>query len=123
VENNMQERRRFTRINFDANCILRTSDNDWDVKLIDICFKGALVESETELPLSIGDQAELIITLDGNEVIIEMPAIINHRRNNYLGFQAATMELSSISHLRRLVELNLGDPVLLERELDYLYST
>ncbi|SIS43894.1 PilZ domain-containing protein [Neptunomonas antarctica] len=123
MEKNIQERRRFTRINFDANCILRTSDKEWEIKLIDICFKGALAESNTELPLSIGDQAELIIVLDGNEVIIEMPAIINHRRDKYLGFKAQTMKLSSISHLRRLVELNLGDPTLLERELDHLYST
>jgi len=32
------------------------------------------------------------------------------------------MELLSISYLRRLVELNLGDPALLERELVQLYN-
>jgi hypothetical protein len=32
------------------------------------------------------------------------------------------MEIDSITHLRRLVELNLGDEALLERELEQLLS-
>jgi hypothetical protein len=34
-----------------------------------------------------------------------------------LGFVCQYIDLDSISHLRRLVELNLGDGSLLEREL------
>ncbi|WP_293267432.1 PilZ domain-containing protein [Neptunomonas sp.] len=118
-----QNRRRFTRINFDADCTLRSSEGEWPVKLIDICLKGALVESHADIPLNIGDSVELRIILDGNEVVITMPALINHRESNHFGFQAMNMELSSVSYLRRLVELNLGDPALLERELVHLYNT
>jgi hypothetical protein len=117
-----QNRRKFTRIHFDAQCTLQSPDGEWPVKLIDICLKGALVESHPVIPLSIGNLVELKIILDGNDVVITMPARINHREDNHLGFQAMNMELSSISYLRRLVELNLGDPALLERELVHLYK-
>lgn len=118
-----QNRRRFTRINFDSSCILRSSGDEWKVTLIDICLKGALVESGSNIPLNIGDQVELQIILNDNNVVITMPAKINHQVGNRLGFQAMNMELENISHLRRLVELNLGDAALLERELVHLYST
>jgi hypothetical protein len=117
-----QNRRKFTRIHFDADCTLQSSTDQWSVKLIDICLKGALIKSHTDIPLNIGDSVELKITLDDKDVIITMPALTNHREGSYFGFQAMKIELSSISHLRRLVELNLGDPALLERELVQLYN-
>ncbi len=116
------ERRRFTRIHFDAKCTLKTAKGEWNLKLVDICFKGALTESDDNIPLSPGDFAELVIALDDQGTIIEMSAVINHKIGRYLGLQAKHMELSSITHLRRLVELNLGDQNLLDRELEHLYK-
>jgi hypothetical protein len=118
-----QNRRRFTRINFDAKCTVSSAENEWRGTLIDVCLKGALVEIHHDIPLSLGDQAELQIILEGSDIVITMPARINHQRDNRFGFQAMNTELDDISHLRRLVELNLGDSVLLERELVHLYST
>lgn len=43
-------------------------------------------------------------------------------RDGLLGFECQHIDLDSISHLRRLVELNLGDEELLERELALLVS-
>jgi len=42
--------------------------------------------------------------------------------NNTVGIRCESIDLDSISHLRRLVELNLGDPELLNRELSALVS-
>ena len=118
-----QNRRRFTRINFDARCTLSAAEKEWQVTLIDICLKGALIECHHDIALHLGDKVLLKVMLDGSDIVITMPARINHQRDNRFGFQAMSMELDDISHLRRLVELNLGDSVLLERELVHLYST
>ncbi|SFF86884.1 PilZ domain-containing protein [Neptunomonas qingdaonensis] len=118
-----QNRRRFTRINFDAQCTLSSAENEWKVTLIDICLKGALIESHHDIVLSVSDQVALKIMLEGSDIVITMPARINHQLKHRFGFQAMSMELDDISHLRRLVELNLGDSVLLERELVQLYNT
>jgi hypothetical protein len=57
-----------------------------------------------------------------NDILIEIPAILTHSQPPQYGFTAGEMEIDSITHLRRLVELNLGDEALLERELEQLLS-
>ena len=115
-----QERRRFSRIHFDAASEVRTAEQRWSVQLIDISFKGLLAHTDSELPLATGTDVEIDIHLAGNDLVITMPATLRHHHNGYLGFQAGNMDIDSVSHLRRLVELNLGDEQLLERELDHL---
>jgi hypothetical protein len=43
--------------------------------------------------------------------------------NNLVGLEITSMDLDSATNLRRLVELNLADPSLLERELSQLTAT
>jgi hypothetical protein len=45
-----------------------------------------------------------------------------HSERAQVGFECEYIDLDSISNLRRLVELNLGDSVLLERQLGSLGS-
>ena len=46
-----------------------------------------------------------------------MEVVLTRTLQDHLGFVCRHIDLDSISHLRRLVELNLGDESLLEREL------
>ena len=39
-----------------------------------------------------------------------------------LGLVCRSIDLDSVTHLRRLLELQLGDPTLLERDLAALFS-
>lgn len=117
----MPERRRFTRIPFDAECEMRAAGATLIVKLVDISLHGALVESAQPLPIDRGGDAELQIYLT-NDILIRMPATLVHAESPCYGFRAREMDLDSISHLRRLIELNLGDETLLERELEQLFD-
>jgi hypothetical protein len=49
-----------------------------------------------------------------------MDVVIAHQQNDELGVRCVDIDLDSITHLRRLVELNLGETELLERELSAL---
>jgi hypothetical protein len=46
-----------------------------------------------------------------------------HREGHQVGLRCREIDIESIAHLRRLVELNLGDEDLLERELSALISS
>ena len=46
-----------------------------------------------------------------------MLASVAHIDDKTIGFTCENIDLESISHLKRLVELNLGDKALLHREL------
>ncbi|RTE67255.1 PilZ domain-containing protein [Amphritea opalescens] len=117
-----EDRRRFQRITFDAHCEIQTADNHrWPVQLMDISFQGALTSVVDHELLQIGDSAELIIQLS-NDIVIQMPVILRHHLGTHLGFEAQNMDIDSLTHLRRLVELNLGIETLLERELEQLIA-
>lgn len=111
------ERRRFIRIQFDAGCELHTSNGPIEVQLVDISLRGALITSSRPLTLAPGETAQLHIYL-ANDILIQMPGTVTHIEADQYGFEAGDMEIESVSHLRRLVELNLGDESLLERELE-----
>jgi hypothetical protein len=49
-----------------------------------------------------------------------MAGEVVHREWTLVGVRCVEIDLESISHLRRLVELNLGDAELLHRELSAL---
>jgi hypothetical protein len=54
---------------------------------------------------------------------IKMQVRLTHEDNGQLGFVCQHIDLDSISHLRRLIELNLGDEEELHRELAALLET
>ena len=51
---------------------------------------------------------------------VQMQVRLTHDNHGQLGFVCEHIDLDSISHLRRLIELNLGDQEELERELGAL---
>ena len=116
------ERRRFTRISFDAKTELKSGDDTFHVSLVDVSFNGILVKSDTPLALEIGNEVEATIHLLGNDVAIRTPATLAHKREQEYGFLIENLDIDSLTLLRRLVELNLGDEALLERELDHFFD-
>lgn len=114
------ERRRFHRILFDAPTTLRAGDDCYDITLIDISLKGALIVQPPEWSPTMGDKVVLDIQLDEGTAQIRMSALVAHTEDGRIGLQCENIDIDSISHLRRLAELNLGDSNLVERELSAL---
>lgn len=115
--------RRFDRVEFDAECELHIHGQPPAVvQLHDISLHGALVISPHELELALGDEAELILYLS-NEVMIRMPSLLRSKRDLQYGFEVKRLDLDSVAHLRRLVELNLGSDELIHRNLEALVQS
>lgn len=113
------ERRRFRRIAFDATAELRQNGSEWPVKLVDLSLKGLLVERPDDWKGNKALPFDVDIRLD-QKTHIKMQARLTHEDPGQLGFVCKHIDLDSISHLRRFVELNLGDEQELERELGAL---
>jgi len=116
VEAMQEEQRRFTRIPFDAAAVLSKGGSEWPCKLVDLSLKGALVGQPEGWKGQAGEDYQLTLTLD-DAVRIQMDVNVAHIENQHVGLHCKDIDLDSITHLRRLVELNLGDTDLLEREL------
>lgn len=114
-----QDRRRFTRVHFDAECEVHYQGGAIVMQLVDISLRGVLLRFDHKLSLDIGGEAEVNIYL-ANDVLIRMKTQLNYAQPPNYGFFVKEIDLESMSHLRRLLELNLGDENLLERELEHM---
>jgi hypothetical protein len=118
---NAEERRRFSRFMFDARAILHSPSGDIETGLVDISLKGALISRRADFPpLSAGEIVTLDVVLADGATHIQMLAEVVHISMDNIGLRRTNIDMDSIGHLRRLVELNLGDTELLERELEAL---
>ncbi|MDH4275625.1 MAG: PilZ domain-containing protein [Gammaproteobacteria bacterium] len=115
------EKRRFSRIHFQAAVSISGGPALWHASLLDISLKGILVNRPNHFPqTSLGETFKIDVKPADAPYSIRMVAKAMHIENGHIGFQCVSIDLDSITHLRRLVELNLGDVNLLERELAHL---
>lgn len=115
------ERRKFWRANFNAPVKLINDTSSTDAMLDDISLKGALLEVPPGWKGKKGEHCHLKLRLGAErENTIAMWGKITHVDGLKVGVQCESIDLDSITHLRRLVELNSGDPAMLEAELAVL---
>jgi hypothetical protein len=117
TDSGFDEKRHFTRIPFEAAAHLASGKQKWISKMLDISLKGVLVERPRDWAIPVGQTVQVALELQDSDVTISMDAVVAHIEHNHIGFACKHIDLDSISHLRRLIELNLGDPELLNREL------
>ncbi|PZR44825.1 MAG: PilZ domain-containing protein, partial [Ectopseudomonas oleovorans] len=110
------ERRRFQRVAFDAPTVIAQGERQWSAALHDISLKGLLIKTPRDWNGDPNQPFEALIEL-GDEAKVKMEVVLTRTQPQSLGFVCRHIDLESISHLRRLIELNLGDEQLLEREL------
>ena len=113
-------RRQFSRILFHTDAELFTPNGEFSVNVVDISLKGALIRPESTDYVQIGTHCTLKLHLAEGGALIRMEATVVHHEGNYLGLACREIDLDSMTHLRRLVELNLGDESILHRELNSL---
>jgi hypothetical protein len=114
------EKRRFTRTDFETGGVIRTGDEGNPFTLIDVSLKGILTNPERPDEVSIGDEVSIEIGLPGSDVTIRADARCVHRELNYLGFRFESIDAESMTHLRRLLELNTGRAEEIGHELSFL---
>ncbi len=114
------ERRKFTRIPFHVTAHLVNASGSWHTPLLDLSLKGALIERPRSWSAGTGDHFLIELDLGDHDTIIRMEAEVAHVEADHVGLHCLHIGLDSITHLRRLIELNLGDEALLDRELTAL---
>ncbi|MEY8213408.1 MAG: PilZ domain-containing protein [Colwellia sp.] len=116
----MENRRQFTRILFSIKAELNVEDNCYDVSIHDISLNGALVTAAKSSHSLKGKLGTLNFYLSDNESHVEMHIAVVHETEDEMGLQCNAIDIDSVTHLRRLIELNLGDNDQLNKELNQL---
>ncbi|MCI0734209.1 MAG: PilZ domain-containing protein [Methylococcaceae bacterium] len=113
------ERRHFHRIAYDAPAWLSDGEKTWPVHLIDLSLHGCLLKFPADRIAQPGTDYKLTVQL-GDSIAIRMNLALVRDAPERTGFECTHIDLDSICELRRLLELNLGDASLLERDLNAL---
>ncbi len=120
-EANSNERRSFSRVTFDAPAKLTLPTGEIiETKIHDLSLKGVMLEINTGNKLENGSY-QLTLTLS-EDICINMDISLSHQEVSHAGFICDYIDVDSMTHLRRLVELNMGDVSLLDREFHQLGS-
>ena len=113
-----ENRRHYSRIRFQASATLSLADGEIiPVEVADLSLKGALVRPVADPYIQVGSHSQLAIRLDDEEARIDMAVTVVHHQGALYGLACTEIDLDSVTHLRRLVALNLGDDALAEREV------
>lgn len=114
------ERRRFTRIASDKPLLVKLGETQFHGKVTDVSLHGLLFECVEAGALSSGTRIQASLMLDDESPCITLSGTIAHASNGHFGLHCDSLDIDSAMRLRRLVELNLDDSGLLERNLEQL---
>lgn len=116
----VEERRHFGRIPFGIEVALDIPDSTCPGVLLDISLKGALLELPSQTnEIRKGQSGHLKLQLV-DEATLEFTVEAIHIDGRQLGVKFTEFDLDTLSHLRRLLELNSGDPDRVKNELHFL---
>ncbi|SPT68572.1 PilZ domain [Anaerobiospirillum thomasii] len=117
----MENRRKYSRVSMMLHGVLISDfvDTRTEIKIIDVSLNGALIKLVHDFDVFIAHKYDIEFRLGGSNKI-RMQCICRHKRGKMVGLQCLHIDLESISSLRRLIELNIGESRMLHRELDEL---
>jgi hypothetical protein len=117
----LEDRRRFSRINFDARVEIAQGTHHWQAKLLDISLKGVLL-SKLGVYQVLSSTPLLVKIILSDQTSIAMSTHLVQQTLEHLRLACDNIDIDSVSHLRRLIELNIGNTQAAERELFELLS-
>lgn len=114
------DKRQFNRVIYSAHAMLKQGERQWPTDVLDLSLKGALIAYPDEFEADLEQAFELDIEMQGADRHILLEGSIVHSANHCLGLHAEHIDIESMTELRRIIELNLGDEALLQRDLKAL---
>ena len=112
----MEEKRDYHRVPFKCHSQITVVDRCYACELIDISLRGILIEIEPENTIGLGSLCQIDIALANCDIHLQIDAKLVHREDNHYGFRIEALDIDSLTHLRRLLELNFGDADEINRE-------
>ncbi len=109
-------------MSFASGAELITTQAHLKVQVLDLSLKGALLQLPDDSEVLPGAPCLLKLELDHSDAHIAMAGELAHVVYGKAGMICRSIDLDSITHLRRLIAMNTGDPALLQRDLQALIA-
>lgn len=117
----MEANRRFYRMICDTAAELAQNEQTWATQLMDLSLQGAMVAIPEGWQGQEGENYHLRFSLADSDIVIEMDMQLRKIIGTKgLGLECHHIDIDSATHLKRMIELNVGDDTELHRELEYI---
>jgi len=116
----MRDKRQNIRVLFDAKVNVYSEKGDIiSNKVKDICLKGLYVYCDKKP--SIGELCDVQIILD-KDIVLKFKAKVLRCDDKGFALNFIATDLDSISHLKKILSYNSGDPERIEQELKKMFG-
>lgn len=122
MRKHVDERRLFHRVATDKRVLLQHGDQQHTGNVLDISLHGLLFVLRGAWRPHCGAVVQANVELDNGIPYIRMDGEVAHAEGNRVGLRCISLDLESAGMLRRMIELNLADSELLERDLTQLIA-
>lgn len=112
----MEDKRDYLRVPFHCVSQINVVDQSYPSELLDISLRGVLLEVNPPPEIGLGSLCGIDISFASCNTHLQLDAKLVHREGNHYGFLIESLDLDSLTHLRRLLELNYGDSEKIDRE-------
>jgi|TARA_B110000091_G_scaffold86633_1_gene95112 hypothetical protein len=102
----MENKRQFTRVLFSIEATLDIEEQTYPVVIHDISLNGALISAPYCKESLKGKFGTLSFQLGDNKTEVTMHISIVHENEYEAGLQCSAVDIDSVIHLRRLIEMN-----------------
>ncbi|MEZ9621874.1 PilZ domain-containing protein [Vibrio sp. 10N.222.55.A3] len=116
----MVERRQFSRVIYQVPTEISQGQVKVSGSVQDLSLHGLLIQCNESKQLSHDVPVQVSFKLENSDINIQLEATIVSTINTSMRLRIEHLDIDSISHLKRLVELNVGDDELLYREIEHL---
>jgi hypothetical protein len=113
----LTDRRRFPRFPFHTQAALHVGAHVYRGTLIDISRCGALFSAESNFDGLAGRRCRINVFRAGGSDFLIVDGSVVHCREGLVGVKFGQLGAAELQNLRQIVELNLGVPKLLERDI------
>lgn len=116
----MTERRRFSQVVYRTPARIKQNEHRMIAHIHDLSLLGLLLQTNQTPTFDMDQTVDVVFSLSGSDIEISLSAILISIEHHTIRLQIRHIDIEGICHLRRLVELNVGDDAILNRELEYL---
>ncbi|ROV59563.1 PilZ domain-containing protein [Vibrio ponticus] len=116
----MIERRRFSRIVYQAQADVMQNDTQVTASVKDLSLHGLLLDCPQSQQLDSSKTILIKFQLTDSDITIELEGRIISEVQGITRVIIEHIDIESISHIKRIIELNVGDDQLLHREIEQL---
>ena len=109
----MKEKRRFQRTPFDGEAHLQAQGTLFNVEVLDLSLKGALITLPPGVTMTPGEACALDLLLEDSDIRIPLVATVRRTERDLAGLEFVRIEVEAMRHLRRLLALHLGQDEML----------